>query len=369
MFDFGFGIKEDWVVFYDIFSKNGNGDSIRPVAEEWKKRYPNHRFFFCAKKKNQPRSIDMADEVLVKDSLKFKYVTSRAKYIFTNMSFPNKGKKRKGQVFVSLWHGTPIKKLYLSKDKNNKKYKKYTSQFLKSDFFCTQSDKNTQYMKEAFGLSDIHFINSGLPRNDILFSSKTQEIRARIRSELGITEDKKILFYCPTWRRYDYKMPMPFDIARLKEEFSSEYCILLRSHVGKHDWVDKNGNKIDLTNDKFAIDVASYPEISELYIVADALICDYSSAIFDFAITAKPQIFYAYDFEDYMKEFGIYQNYKDFVPGEIPTDTEELIQSIKNLDKFNECFGEKYERFRQEFCQYDKGNSAKILVDSVISSV
>ena len=30
-------IEENWVVFYDLFSKNGNGDSIRPIAEELKK--------------------------------------------------------------------------------------------------------------------------------------------------------------------------------------------------------------------------------------------------------------------------------------------------------------------------------------------
>ena len=54
MLDSLFKLKEDWVVFYDIFSKNGNGDSIRPLAEEWKKRHPNHKLFFCAKKKNQP---------------------------------------------------------------------------------------------------------------------------------------------------------------------------------------------------------------------------------------------------------------------------------------------------------------------------
>lgn len=360
-------IKQDWVVFYDIFSKNGNGDSIRPVAEEWKKRFPNHKFFFCAKKRNTLKHIDMADEVLVKDSLYFKYITSRAKYIFTNMSFPNKGKKRKGQVFVSLWHGSPIKKLYLSKDKDNKKFKKYAKQFLSSDFFCTQSENNTNYMMEALNLPKSYFINSGLPRNDILFSDNILELKENLRKELLIPEGKKILFYCPTWRRYDYKMTMPFDLRKMEEALSDEWCLLLRTHVGKHDWIDDFGNKIDLSKSNFAIDVADYADISKLYILADALVCDYSSAIFDFAITTKPQIFYAYDLENYKREFGIYQDYENFIPGDMPTDTESLISSIKNLDKYDEIYGEKYAKFREENCCYDNGKSAQMIVDAVLN--
>ncbi len=366
MFNKYFDIKEDWVVFYDIFSKNGNGDSIRPIAEEWKKRFPNHKLFFCAKKKNQPKYIDMADEVLVKDSLRFKYITSRAKYIFTNMSFPNKGKKRNGQILISTWHGSPIKKLFLSKDKNNKKFKKYANQFLNSDFFCTQSENNTTYMKEALALTDKHFINSGLPRNDILFSPDIDKIKTNLRKELNIPEGKKVLFYCPTWRRYDYKMPMPFDLNELQEQLSKEWCLLLRSHVGKHDWVDKDNRKIDLTQNDFAIDVASYPDMAKLYIVADVLISDYSSAIFDFAITGKPQIFYAYDLKEYQNEFGIYQDYKNFVPGEIPENTKDLIEAVKNINNYDEKYGDRYSSFRAENCSFDKGNATNMLIDEII---
>ena len=93
-------LEENWVVFFDLFSKNGNGDSIRPIAEELRKRRPDMKFFFCDKKKNRLKYIDMADEIITEKTLRFKYVCSKAKYIISPMGFPNKGKKRKGQILI-----------------------------------------------------------------------------------------------------------------------------------------------------------------------------------------------------------------------------------------------------------------------------
>ena len=46
MFEWLFKIEDNWVVFFDLFSKNGNGDSIRPIAEELRKQRPDMKFFF-----------------------------------------------------------------------------------------------------------------------------------------------------------------------------------------------------------------------------------------------------------------------------------------------------------------------------------
>ena len=40
------------------------------------------------------------------------------------------------------------------------------------------------------------------------------------------------------------------------------------------------------------IDVSSYPDINQLYLIADLLITDYSSVMFDFALTKTDAIFY-----------------------------------------------------------------------------
>ena len=40
-----------------------------------------------------------------------------------------------------------------------------------------------------------------------------------------------------------------------------------------------------------------YPEISDLFLSSDALVTDYSSVFFDFALTDKPMVFLAPDLE------------------------------------------------------------------------
>ena len=78
-------IRKNWIIMYDTFSKNGNGDSIRPIAEELKRNYSNFKLFFVSEYK---RDIDLADEVLILNSNRYNYVLNRAKYLISPMDLP-----------------------------------------------------------------------------------------------------------------------------------------------------------------------------------------------------------------------------------------------------------------------------------------
>lgn len=353
-------LKKNWIIFYDTFSQNGNGDNIRPLAEELRRRHPDFKFFFVAKEKKE---IEMADEVLIVGSKRFEEVLYQTKYLISPMDLPPF--KRKGQIWVMTWHGAPIKKLYLDRE-DKPEFRQYVRPFQYIDIFCNSSPVYKKIYADSFNISQDIIKETGLPRNDILFHDKDSQIRNRIRKELGIPENKKALFYCPTWRRYDWKMPMPLNLDKLKKELGDEYCIMLRSHVGKHDWVDEKGNKITIGQDGFTFDVASYVDISGLYLAADVLISDYSSTIFDGGITAKPQIFYPFDLEDYKKEFQLNFDYDEFVPGAITQNTDELITAVKDLPNYETKYGEKYKKFRQTFCTYEDGCATTRVIDLML---
>ena len=90
---------------------------------------------------------------------------------------------------------------------------------------------------------------------------------------------------------------MKINLANLKEQIGDDYVILLRMHY-------LIANALDLTGyDDFAIDVSNYNDISELYLISDALITDYSSVMFDYGILKRPQFFFAYDIENTIKVF------------------------------------------------------------------
>lgn len=349
-------LNKHWIIFYDTFSKTGNGDSIKPFAIELRKQKTYMKFFFVSREK---KDIPMADEVLIINSRRYKFVLNRAKYLFSPMSIPKQ--KRNGQIYVMFWHGSPLKKLYLSRNKSIESLN-YTKPFKEVDFFCYSSPIFLSPMCEAFNLSKNIFIPTGLPRNDILINNNNEKYIRNIKKTLKIPTNKRVLFYCPTWRRTDWKQPLPFDLNHLYQELSDKFIILLRSHVGKHDWIDKKGDTINLTRNKFAFDVRDYENISDLYLISDVLISDYSSSIFDFSILERPQILYAYDLKEYKENQGLYFNYNKFSPFPIVKNENDLISEIKKLNLNDVMY---IKKFKEKYAKFETGTSSKQIIDLI----
>ena len=131
--------------------------------------------------------------------------------------------------------------------------------------------------------------------------------------------------------------------------------------------MDENNKQIKLFDNEFSFDGGNYPEVTHLYLISDVLISDYSSSIFDFAITGKPQIFYAYDLEEYEAEFGLYFNYKDFIIGDLCTNTAELTDAIISLDQYDEKYRKKYKTFQTQYLPAEKGTASKQVVDFMLN--
>src|SRR5699024_10923852 len=58
----------------------------------------------------------------------------------------------------------------------------------------------------------------------------------------------------------------------------------------------------ELTENDYVVNVTTYDDIQELLLIADMLISDYSSLIFDYALTKRPCFLYVPDLEDYIKK-------------------------------------------------------------------
>ena len=135
-----FKLEENSVLLYDAFSKEGIGDSLLPIAEELKRSHPDIKIIASCKKMVDKKDLPFVDEIVLNKTLKMKYYAAKVKYIVSVLGWPFKNWKRKNQIFVQIWHGSPLKKLYLSKDKTNKRYIKYTSKYRFADIFCSQGE-------------------------------------------------------------------------------------------------------------------------------------------------------------------------------------------------------------------------------------
>ena len=107
----------------------------------------------------------------------------------------------------------------------------------------------------------------------------------------------------------------------------------------------------------FVYNVSDYDDISELYIVSDLLVTDYSSVFFDYANLKRPVLFYMYDLEKYRDEIrGFYIGLEE-LPGKIIEDEKSLCREINNsLENFE--YSEKYRLFNEKFNSLDDGNAS-----------
>ena len=136
--------------------------------------------------------------------------------------------------------------------------------------------------------------------------------------------------YAPTWRddefvsKGKYLFELKIDLDNLYKKLGDDYVILLRMHY-------LISNALDLSGyENFAIDVSNYNDVSELFLISDCLITDYSSVMFDYGILKRPQFFFAYDIDKYDKGLrGFYMNYMKDLPGPIYTEPYGLAKELK----------------------------------------
>jgi CDP-glycerol glycerophosphotransferase len=121
--------------------------------------------------------------------------------------------------------------------------------------------------------------------------------------------------------------------------------------------------------DGFALNVTAYPDITELFLVADVLLTDYSSAMFDFAVTGRPMVFFTYDLAEYRDSLrGFYFDFEAEAPGPLLASSAEVIAALKDIDAVAASYRDSYQRFAARFCSLDDGKAAARVCDRLFTS-
>jgi CDP-glycerol glycerophosphotransferase len=111
-------------------------------------------------------------------------------------------------------------------------------------------------------------------------------------------------------------------------------------------------------------DVSGHPDVNDLFLAADVLVTDYSSALFDFTATGKPVLVYAYDLEHYRDRLrGFTFDLEAEAPGPVLTDQEALTGALLDLPGTAEAFADRYAAFRERYCPLDDGHATDRVID------
>jgi CDP-glycerol glycerophosphotransferase len=289
-------------------------------------------------------------------------------YYLDNMYQPDFHRKPEGQVIMQTFHGYPFKQMgrphWEQQGFSRELMESYARRAGDWDYLVSPATYATPLLRRDFGY-DGEVLEIGYPRNDVLLSDDADRLRDEVRASLGVRPGQTAVLYAPTFRDYMSRddnqavMPSFFDFGRAHRRLGDDTVILIRGHAfnarTKHRVGPRPGT----------IDVTDYPEISDLYLAADAAIVDYSSLRFDFGVTGKPMIFHVPDLERYQDSRGWLFDFEPTAPGPLLTTTDEVVDALADLRGVREQYAAAYRKFHDDYLDLDDGHAGERLVDAV----
>jgi CDP-glycerol glycerophosphotransferase (TagB/SpsB family) len=230
-------------------------------------------------------------------------------------------KPRKGSEIIQLWHAAGAFKKFghSTRDKTYGPSEEYLSHVHVHGNYAkaiVSSSVVIPAFAEAFDMDPKDILPLGLPRTDVFFQeSVIEDACARFDAAYPQTIGKKRILYAPTFRGKSHgqtHFECPIDLAQLRAAVGDEWVFLVHLHPYLKDAEFVTNVP---THEDFVIRIEHDFNIQELMMVADVLVTDYSSVIFDFSLLQKPMAFFATDLDDYLAERDFYYNYIDMIPG------------------------------------------------------
>lgn len=348
-----------------IFSYYGSqyGCSPKYISEYIVKNYLKDKFdvvwaFNDVESKNNIKGIRKVKIM----SLKYFYELCTSKVIITNFRTTDVFKKRKNQYYIQTWHSS-LRLKQIEKDAEKSLPENYVEMAKKDspkcDLLLSGCEFSTEIFKRAFWYNGKIF-EHGTPRNDMFFLKDSLRVK-KIKSKLNISENKKIILYAPTFRKGNslevYNIDYDKVINELKSKFGGEWIFLVKLHPHL---ISKSKELVYGENVK---DVTSYDDIQELLSVSDVLISDYSSLMFDFALTERPCFLYVPDIEEYTNnDRKLYFDINE-LPFIKTLSNESLINEIKTFNHSE--YRKNLKKFSNKIGTFESGNASKELVNHI----
>ncbi|WP_292834432.1 CDP-glycerol glycerophosphotransferase family protein [Microbacterium sp.] len=262
--------------------------------------------------------------------------------------------RRGGQVVLQTWHGTPLKKLALHRPGfDPRRMAAVFREGRRWDVLLAQNPYAGRMLRRAYAFLRRPIWVEGYPRNDVLITGDA----AATRMALGLSARERVILYAPTWRDDRDQIVDFLDLSRLADATGA--TVLVRGHSRTLlPGSDVQGERV--------IDVTAYPDVSKLLLVADALITDYSSVMFDYTVTGKPIYFFAPDIDHYRGELrGFYFDLADHAPGPIATSQDELEAQLADAEVPTR-YRDRYLDWQERFNSRDDGHAAERVVARIL---
>ena len=271
--------------------------------------------------------------------------------------------KRPETRIVQLWHACGAFKTFGYSRLGKKGVAPQSSMNHRNyDLVPVSSSRISDIYAEAFALNPDNVKPLGVPRTDVLFDDGYKKAgREKLYRKYPQLRGSRVVLFAPTFRgdgnKDAFYPPEAFDPEAFLSGLPGD-CILIVKH---HPFVTSPLGETP-ENDRI-LDLTGKDHINDLLLITDLLITDYSSSIFEAALLKVPMLFYAFDEESYLRNRDCYFGYRDFVPGKIAADQEELVKDANDILSGTVTCGS--EDFVRDFLGHVDGNSTRRIADYI----
>jgi CDP-glycerol glycerophosphotransferase (TagB/SpsB family) len=273
--------------------------------------------------------------------------------------------RRPEQRIIQLWHAWgAFKTVGYSRIGKPGGLSPYSRVHKNYTYATVSSTHEVPFYAEAFGLPEERIAPTGTPRMDEFLDPQRQVgRRTRAYDAIPAARDREVILFAPTFRgagarRAHYPVEL-IDGGVLHQLCEERDAIVI---VKMHPFVRRTLEVPEEYQDRL-VDAGSLPvETNDLLLIADLLVTDYSSLVFEYAALGRPMLFFAYDLERYVASRDFYEPYESFVPGRIVRTFDELVEAIRS----GEYQAEKVAPFARRHLPESPGSATDRIIDELI---
>jgi CDP-ribitol ribitolphosphotransferase len=326
------------------------------IKNDIEERYPDYKVVVLTKKLNKNISSAIRYYFHIYKQM-YHLATSKVCLADTYIIPISVLKHKKDLVIIQLCHGIGnIKKFGYQTLKNESGKGELISKLMNMhgnyDYLISTSKATSKFYAKAFNMNEKQMINIGTPKIDYILNINKQE--EKVLKRYPHIKDKPIILYVSTFRTYEDDYLKKF----IENAPLDNYNVIIHIHpvaYKYHPDIEKyvSDERIYRCKDIPTVDLLS---------VADIVITDYSSFVFESAILGKPTYLYVSDYDKYIKKNGLNVDIFKELPGCVYKDARSLFKKIEK----NDYDFKTIKKFKNKYIEYSKGDSTQQVVDFMI---
>lgn len=281
-----------------------------------------------------------------------KYATAETVIICDNFLPAASCRKRKGTSVIQLWHACgAFKKFGYDTSADIPSY--YKGNVLANcDLVTVSSQICVKPFSSAMRLPEKTVRPVGVSRTDLYFNDTfNQACRNQFFSQYPNAQGKKIVLWVPTFRGNPGIASVKGldDILHARDQLKDTHYFIIKLHP--HTQAHIEGTNCNISSE-------------ELLPVADVVITDYSSILFDAMIYKHPLILFVPDLDEYLDNRGFYLDYNT-LPGLRAQNLEQLLQILTDEDLLHSSVNKVYTDFYDKYMASCDGHSTKRIINYI----